>query len=814
MKNQGLRNITQMRKEIETATNKVKIPEILIEQLKSFGKRFIKVEPPEPNNPKSGKAAVEREFQKHPYNANDKEILEWLDAGGNYGILCGKGIIVIETDNKKMTEKLDTYKTFKTQSGSGRGRHHMFMSDVTENGVLTEHKTNENLGNIQANNKYVVGAGCRHFTGGLYKIIDDSPISWISKKEIEEIFSGYIVWTGQKRKELEEESEQETEQIGQAIPLKELINLSELQLTSRNEYQGSHPLHGSSTGQNFCVNTDKNVWHCFRCNSGGGGLMWIAVKNGILKCHEAQKGALRGEKFVKTIKLAQEQGFDIKLFDEDINPDVERFFEKTKDGREVFRPAFLAKELMSETTYVTRQTDEWLFRYIPEKGVYDKEGEAYLKGQIIAKIGKHLSINRQNETINYVKVSTFKNVEEDKSLQKYIVLKNGVLDLNSKKLLPFNPEMFILNAIDIEYKPEANCKRFKEFLNEVTKENDQKVLQEFAGFCLLRNYRYQKCLLLVGEGANGKSTFLETLRKLVGEENVCNEPLQTLITNRFALGQLYGKIANIYPDLPDIALKNTGYFKMLTGNDTITGEHKFKNRFSFRNYAKLIFSCNKIPQTPDDTTAFFRRWIIINFPNQFLDDNPKTDKRLLEKLTTPEELSGILNWALEGLERLLIQDRFSTNETVEETRARYLQASDPVKAFAETCIEVDAGHVETKDDVYKAFIEYCAENNLPTIAKNAFSMALPQHIPSIVDTRTYRLGKQARAWQNIRLLQGESDKSDATSLLKFHECNSDKTEKLNRKPASLLTLLSQETEEPSEQPPKDDKVEDSSAIWH
>jgi putative DNA primase/helicase len=110
---------------------------------------------------------------------------------------------------------------------------------------------------------------------------------------------------------------------------------------------------------------------------------------------------------------------------------------------------------------------------------------------------------------------------------------------------------------------------------------------------------------------------------------------------------LYGKLANIYADLPAIALKETGIFKMLTGGDTISGEHKFKPRFYFKNYAKLIFSCNQIPQTPDDSDAFYRRWIIVNFPHQFLDADQNTDKNLvadknlLAKLTTTSELRHI-----------------------------------------------------------------------------------------------------------------------------------------------------------------------------
>jgi putative DNA primase/helicase len=188
----------------------------------------------------------------------------------------------------------------------------------------------------------------------------------------------------------------------------------------------------------------------------------------------------------------------------------------------------------------------------------------------------------------------------------------------------------------------------------------------------------------------------------------------------------------------------------------ISGEYKFRGRFDFEPYAKLLFSCNKMPQTPDDTDAFFRRWLILAFPNQFLADNPKTDPNLKEKLTTPEELSGILNWALEGLQRLLKQGKFSTGETVEQTRDRYTLLSNPVRAFAERRLVVASGEVETKEAVYNAYIQFCGEHNLPTISKNVFSMQLPQYI-ACSDTRTTLLGKQTRVWRDIKLVKPVKD---------------------------------------------------------
>jgi len=762
-----IRNIMAMTKvaDQESGREPVKIPEILIERLKPFGARFIKIAPPVAGDEHSGKRAVEKGFQTHPYEADDPELQNWLATGGNYAILGGRGIIFIETDDKRMTKRVDNrYKTFTVQSGSGRGKHFAFLSDISENGILINPKTNENLGNIQADRKYIVGANCHHNSGGVYKIVNDAPIVFISKKEAKEIFGDYLVWTGEKHKQLEEQALFEAEQIGVAIPLADLIDLNELQARNKDELQGSHPIHGSMTGQNFTVNLKKNVWHCFRCNSGGGGLMWIAVENGLLKCHEAQKGALKGEKFLKTVKIAEEMGFDLKLYDKDLSPDVVRFFDEV-DGKTRFRAAYVADELMKEYVYVTRIRDKMMFRYEPKTGVHKLFADVHTEEQTRRKLGKHTSINRQKEVVNFIKVSTYKDLKE---APPYLLpVQNGVLNLSTGKLEPFNPDYFILNASPVAYDPKAKCPKFRKFLKEVVDPQDALTLQEFAGFCLWRKYTFHKALLLVGEGANGKSTFLNVLMVMIGKENIVNTPLQPLNTNRFSRGRLYGKMANICPDLPAIAMRDVGKFKQMTGQDPMTGEYKYRDEFTFWNYAKLVFACNQVPKSPEDTTAFFRRWLIVNFPNQFLEDDPKTDPDLTEKLTTPEELSGILNWALEGLQRLLKEKHFTTSKSVEETRQQYLESSDPVKAFVETQLEPDIGHFEPKDAVYNTFLKWCRERKLPTIGKTAFSTKLPQYIPTTA-ARPRILKKQVPSWRDIKLVGNLSTLSTMSTPISYN----------------------------------------------
>ena len=275
-------------------------------------------------------------------------------------------------------------------------------------------------------------------------------------------------------------------------------------------------------------------------------------------------------------------------------------------------------------------------------------------------------------------------------------------------------------------------------------------LQEAIGYTLLKEMRFHKAFMLIGDGSDGKSTFLNLLQRFIGKENFSNITLQELCYNRFASANLYGKMANISADLPKTAIETAGRFKMLTGADTISAEFKHKNAFQFVNVAKMWYSCNEFPQTTEDTLAYVRRWKIFNCNNVFIGEN--CDPKILEKLTTPEELSGFLNYALEGLKRLLTNGRFSLNETEESLRESILKLSNPTKAFLEnkTAESKDAKDYIPEAELYTKFIEYCDKENLPTVRKAQFTTALKEYCPNVKQTNQRILGKPTPVYQYLK----------------------------------------------------------------
>jgi len=168
--------------------------------------------------------------------------------------------------------------------------------------------------------------------------------------------------------------------------------------------------------------------------------------------------------------------------------------------------------------------------------------------------------------------------------------------------------------------------------------------------------------MFVGDGSNGKSQLLELFKRFIGVNNTCSVTLQQMKSEDSGLRELHNKMLNLAGDVDSTALKNTGIFKELSGGDLIQAKRKFKRDITFQNFAKMIFACNDLPRVYDNSKGFWRRWILINFPYEFIDQKQyevltveeKKNKRIkkprvIENILSETELSGLLNESLKGL---------------------------------------------------------------------------------------------------------------------------------------------------------------------
>ena len=345
----------------------------------------------------------------------------------------------------------------------------------------------------------------------------------------------------------------------------------------------------------------------------------------------------------KVFSHKEREGLDTLINDVAVKLDVRNF---TSDDMAQIRYE-ISEWLLRNHVFATLKDTEEIYWY--NDGVYSENAEPLIK-QIVNLCLKQKSTTYQaNEILNYIKRSTYTD-RKDFQHDNLLCVANGILNLETKTLQPHTHETKFFCKLPVEYDENAKCPEIEKFIEEVVTTKQLNVLKEWLGYCLYPKYLYHKALMLIGEGSNGKTTLLNLIEKFLGIENISNVSLQDICNNRFASSTLHNKLANIYDDLPDKALLYTGKFKMLTGNGTIQAERKWQHPFTFKNYAKMVFATNKIPETHDDTLAFFRRWIIINCPNIFT--GKTRDPKILEKLSTPTLLSGLLNWSLNGLRTL------------------------------------------------------------------------------------------------------------------------------------------------------------------
>jgi len=740
---------------------------LIPQQLKDWW--FIKLKPRD-------KVPIEPDWPNRTYAWDDPELLKWIEQGGNYGVIGDGSHVIIDGDTAEVQEAVEKFlpETFTVRTPGHLGKHYYFNASI-ENPIRLRDKNGKNVGDVQGKGKQVVGPGCIHPVGKPYEIVKDVPPVSVSEEQIREALAEFIAPEPEAM-----DWEQQERESGISILAVHSLNGMRRQ---GNEFYGSHPVHGSETGKNFWINPKQNVWHCFRHSSGGGPLSLLAVKEGIIKCEEARPGALRGAVFKRVLKAARETGIELKQA------------LKEAKGEKEFIPAEVARSVQSKYRFATHKQSHEVWVY--KNGVYYPDGEEVIRAEVRELLGDDATDHRVGEVVSHIRDTTFTDPEKFNPPLERINLENGVLNLKTAELEKHALDVIFTNKLPVKYDPRARCPVILKFLSEILHPDDIPVIQEFVGYCLYRKYCFARALMCVGAGSNGKSTLLMLIETLLGKDNVATPSLQRLLYNRFAAAELFGKLANIHADLPPTPLAQTGMFKMLTGGDTIHAERKHQDPFNFTNYAKLIYSANELPQTADLTEAFWRRWIIVEFPNAFPEGDPKTDPHVLKKLTTPDELSGFLNWALEGLKRLLENSKFTPTKTRAEIEEEWTIRTDSLRAFVRKHAAVDPRCFVTKGDFYAAYQDFCSEHEAEAVSKNMVGLRLPTIMRCSGQVRKIG-GEAVRVWRGIRLTgkfehkENEVTESQVLPFLLFQE-NDHSKKPLIRKPLTVVTSVAGQT---------------------
>jgi P4 family phage/plasmid primase-like protien len=391
--------------------------------------------------------------------------------------------------------------------------------------------------------------------------------------------------------------------------------------------------------------------------------------------------------------------------------------------------------LMAKYTFKTIEKVNDILFYNPEKGLFEYGGEVIIGKELEKKYGYQVTTGIVNEIRDHIirKTGVTKDqFDADPDIQN---VKNGLLNMRTKKLSLHTPNYLSLNQLPINFKPEAKAPKYEKFLSDVFYPDQIRTANEIVAYTLIRKNIYQYWFVFIGNGGNGKNVFIGIITGLHGKKNVSNVPLAHLgnLNLRFATSQLENKNINFDTELSAKSYNDLSTLKKFTDTQPISIERKGKDPYEIESWAKQILSCNKLPPSSDDTDARYRRELVLAFPYQFveeLDEEQQNDPNiriadpfLLDRIIKDEEeMSGILNIALDSLQSIYENKKIYNNSTINQRRAKAELIANPVKAFyKENCkIPLDPKTYEKKDELYKRFLEFLKSNKLHTLSKIKF----------------------------------------------------------------------------------------------
>lgn len=325
--------------------------------------------------------------------------------------------------------------------------------------------------------------------------------------------------------------------------------------------------------------------------------------------------------------------------------------------------------------------------------------------------------NRNNMLQDSRDVYYFTNEDLDKN--DYLLnLQNGTLDLSEAepRFIKHSPDLLLSKICNVEYQPEATCKEWEKFLNEIMQNDNDKIqyLQKIAGLSLTGNTEQETCFILYGSTTrNGKSTFCETLIHLLGDYALTMKPESLAVKQNLDSRQASGDIARLAgcrlcnaSEPPKRMLFDTALLKSLLGRDSITARHLHQREFSFIPKFKLVINTNYLPTITDDTVFSSGRINVISFDRHF--EPQEQDKHLKDKLRNKSELSGILNWCIEGL-RMYRAEGLEPPQAVKNVTETYRSDSDKIGNFINECL-VKSGKNSKAKDIYNAYVKWCDDN--------------------------------------------------------------------------------------------------------
>jgi putative DNA primase/helicase len=711
--------------------------QILIQRLTEAGvslKRFLKVGSnkliPTPKHPEGeylDKAAFEDDFPKHLYGPED------FDTFPRWGIMGSPPLVLLDFDKQQIYDIIskvlpDTFEVTSPRHGLPHRYYVVHGEQVPNNkfhiqGDVDEKGHKNPCGEIRSNNHYLVAPGTTiryqdlktgAWVTGEYKITNNVPLAQLEYADFMKAVKPYLL----------------------DKPYEKVLTDDKLEK-------------GVSIGERH----DTIFRYACRlvCDNPEGGFP-ASVALDILRRYNQTKLAdpVEDEFCVRVIDeaceyAAKETGFAKEQIAEHGLATIRRKIPKEKEDDHMRETV---SKLKQQFAFKTPDDTEQIYVY--HEGVYE-EAEAMIKGLVEEWHGTGETTHFVDEVLGHIRRGTYVKRAEFNKLQTIFPVQNGLLDLDTLELKPFDKDKIFTFKSNVTYDKTKTCPKFLKAVSEWVDPQDVPLLQEIAGYCLLNGMPFHHLFFLHGTGFNGKGSFIRTLEAVLGENNCANLGLEQFDgAHRFAMARLYGKKINVSSEPRTDRDLQTNVIKNISGEDRIDGELKNKQQtINFTNTAKTFILGNKFPKVNDNTTAFWERVIILRFPSNFIGDK-QVPTIWNTWIKDKDEMSGILNWMIEGLHRLIKNNGFTKTKTSEEIKIEFQKLSDTTAAFInERCTRFKEG-MYIKRDLYDLYKEYCDDEGLDCDSVTRFSAKL-KSIPWIKSDRTIIEGRQEHVWKGLQV---------------------------------------------------------------
>ena len=498
-------------------------------------------------------------------------------------------------------------------------------------------------------------------------------------------------------------------------------------------------------------------------------------------------------KHIKTIKkaeyinaLQEELLENIKgMPDEKLKQKVKVYFQVDVKIARFLCSHYILRRLKIMTDILTDQ----IKAYSEESKYYQSIGPEKIKTMITKEFNINNSRSASEEILHLIKTMTYTEQEDiEKARNKDMLpFKNGIYDLNTKKLIPHDSKYLFDYQIPITYNPDAKCPLFDNFLKEIIKEEDIISIYDIFGLTLYPQNILEKFFVLTGTGSNGKSVLINVLEHFTGIENKSAISLKQMTDDKFSVAKMYKKLLNVGADISGDIIMDASVLKSASAKDSISGQFKFGQIFDFMPSATLVFSANTPPLFKDNSDGMNRRPELISFPYKFGNDedvkeNPdikKADPNILQNLIKDDELSGILNKAIEHLHNIKDKGQLSIVRSMYQSKILYKKYSNSAIAFIENFCEecpyipgeierIDGNRIKTPSegyllvsDIFPLYKQWCEINQLQIKPRNSFTKSVGYMDDWNIETGTKDSSKHGNQERSIRGIAWKDEKMPA-----------------------------------------------------